>query len=214
MTLQYRTFFATLGWALVSNLRSSMSQLQIKNQVIMPLDKARDLGVIIDSKLTMESHTASVARSCFYQLRQLRSIQRSLTTDARRTCTLVTAFVANRVDYCNAVLYGSATSVTRRLQMVLNYAARMVVGSGKYEHITPVLRDILHWLPVRIAVLTFDCVRGTGPVYLKQARGFGIVTSVTPFGWSRRPVRFAGKHVHRPAKLLHRGSCRLERTST
>ena len=139
----------------------------------MPLDKVRDLGVIIDSKLTTESHTASVARSCFYQLRQLRSIQRSLTTDARRT--LVTAFVANRVDYCNAVLYGTSTSVTRRLQMVLNSAARMVAGSGKYEHITPVLRDILHWLPVtariqfKIAALTFDCVRGTGPVYFKQA---------------------------------------------
>ena len=29
-----------------------MSPLQIKNQVIMPLDKVRDLGVIIDSKLT------------------------------------------------------------------------------------------------------------------------------------------------------------------
>jgi len=59
--------------------------------------------------------------------------------------------------------------------MVLNSAARMVVGFGKYEHITPVLRDILHWLPVtariqfKIAALTFNCVRGTGPVYLKQA---------------------------------------------
>jgi len=42
--------------------------------------------------------------------------------------------------------------------------------------------------------------------------GFRIVTSVTPFDWSQRPVRFAGKHVHRPAKFLHRGSCRLERT--
>jgi len=34
-----------------------MSPLQIKDQVITPLDKVRDLGVIIDSKLTMESHT-------------------------------------------------------------------------------------------------------------------------------------------------------------
>jgi len=56
--------------------------------------------------------------------------------------------------------------------MVLNSAARMVVGFSKYEHITPVLRDILHWLPVtariqfKIDALTFDCVR---PVYLKQA---------------------------------------------
>jgi len=60
--------------------------------------------------------------------------------------------------------------------MVLNSAARMVVGFGKYEHITPVLRDILHWLPVtariqfKIAALTFDCVRGTSPVYLKALK--------------------------------------------
>jgi len=32
--------------------------------------------------------------------------------------------------------------------MVLNSAARLFVGLGKYEHITPVLRDVLHWLPV------------------------------------------------------------------
>ena len=86
-----------------------------------------------------------------------------MTTDARRT--LATAFVANQVDYCNAVLYGTSAAVTRRLQMVLNAAARLVVGIGKYEHITPVLRDTLHWLPVtariqfKIAALTFDCVR-------------------------------------------------------
>jgi len=108
----------------------------------MPVDKVRDLGVIIDSKLTMESHTANVVRGCFYQLRQLRSIRRSLTTDARRT--LATAFVANRVDYRNAVLYGTSSAVTRQLQTVLNAAARMVVDIGKYEHITPVLRDTLH----------------------------------------------------------------------
>jgi len=72
------------------------------------------------------------------------------------------------------VLYGTSSAVTRQLQMVLNATARMVVGIGKYEHITPMLRDTLHWLPVmariqfKIAVLTFDCVRGTGPVYLKQ----------------------------------------------
>ena len=46
----------------------NMSPLQIKDQVITPLDKIRDLGVIIDSKLTMESHTANVVRGCFYQL--------------------------------------------------------------------------------------------------------------------------------------------------
>ena len=42
------------------------------------------------------------------------------------------------------------------------------------DHITPALRDVLHWLPVpqrtefKIAVLVFDCVRGTGPAYFKD----------------------------------------------
>jgi len=47
----------------------------------------------------------------------------------------------------------------------MNAAARLVTDTGKYEHITPVLRDTLHWLPVqqrtifKIAVLAFHCVR-------------------------------------------------------
>ena len=64
--------------------------------------------------------------------------------------------------------------VIRRLQMVLSAAARFVVGLGKYEHTTPVLRDVLHWLPMpqripfKIAALTFDCVRGIGPAYFSS----------------------------------------------
>jgi len=30
-------------------------------------DTARDLGVIIDSRLTMADHVAAVCRSCYYQ---------------------------------------------------------------------------------------------------------------------------------------------------
>ena len=31
--------------------------------------------------------------------------------------------------------------------MVLNAAARLVVGTGKFSHVTPILHDVLHWLP-------------------------------------------------------------------
>ena len=54
--------------------------------------------------------------------------------------------------------------------MVLNAAARLIVGVSKYQHITPGLRDMLHFQPVRqwilfkVAVAAFDCVRGTGPL--------------------------------------------------
>jgi len=51
--------------------------------------------------------------------------------------------------------------------MVLNAAARLIIGTGKYDHITLALRDVLHWLPVpqrtefKIAVIAFDCVHDT-----------------------------------------------------
>ena len=37
----------------------------------------------------------------------------------------------------------------RRLQSVLNAAARVISNKRKFDHITPVLRDQLHWLPIR-----------------------------------------------------------------
>jgi len=57
---------------------------------------------------------------------------------------------------------------------VHNAAAQFVVGAGKFQLITPVLRDVLHWLPVRqrilykVAATAFDCIRGTGPAYFKH----------------------------------------------
>jgi len=70
----------------------------------------------------------------------------------------------NRLDYCNTVLYGAAKTTIQRLQTVMNAAARLVGGLGKYDHVTPVLRDMLHWLLIqqqlefKVAVLAFDCV--------------------------------------------------------
>jgi len=46
-----------------------------------------------------------------------------------------------------------------------------VTGVRWNEHITPTLRDTLHWLPVRhritykIATMAFRCVRGACPAY-------------------------------------------------
>ena len=94
----------------------------------------------------MDLHVNNITRSCFYQLRQLRSIRRSLSTDAAKT--LVHSLISSRVDYCNSIFYGATDIVVRRLQSVLNAAARLISNRRKFDHITPVLRDQLHWLPI------------------------------------------------------------------
>ena len=153
-------------------LKIIQKQLGVGGASIASVSKVRDLGVIIDDELTMAAHVSHVVSGCFYQLRQLRSVRRCLPFEARRV--LVTAFVSSRLDYCNAILYGVAACNTQRLQIVMNAAARLVTGTGRHEHITPVLRDVLHWLPVsqriifKIAVLAFNCIRGTGPAYFND----------------------------------------------
>ena len=59
----------------------------------------------------------------------------------------------------------------RRLQSVQNTAARLVTGTRRSDHISPVLRQ-LHWLPVRqrvvfkVATLVYQSLCGHAPSYL------------------------------------------------
>ena len=60
------------------------------------------IGVVFDPELTFAVHIRRLAGKCFYHLRQLRTVRRTLTTDAAKT--LVHAFITSRMDYCNSVL--------------------------------------------------------------------------------------------------------------
>jgi len=69
------------------------------------------------------------------------------------------------------LLYGVGDGLLKKLQAVQNAAARVVTGAKKFDHITPVLRD-LHWLPIRqrikykLAMTVYKCLRGLAPTYL------------------------------------------------
>ena len=88
--------------------------------------------------------------------------------------TMVQAFVISRLDYCkcNALCYGITNELTRCLQSVQNAAARLVTGTRRCDHISPVLRQLLQWLPVRqrvvfkIATLVYRSLSGNAPDYL------------------------------------------------
>ena len=83
--------------------------------------------------------------ACFAVLRQLRGICRSVPRTVFQS--LVSCLVLPRLDYCNSVLDGITLHFVRRLQSVMNAAARLVFSSSKCDHITPHLRQ-LHWLTI------------------------------------------------------------------
>ena len=118
---------------------------------------------------SLVEHVALVSRSVYYQLRKLRPVVRCLSDDA--TKTLVHAFIASRLDDCNALFFGITNKLFCCLQSVQNAAARLVTGAKRSNHISPVLRQ-LHWLPVRqrvvfkIATLVHGSLSGHAPWYL------------------------------------------------
>ena len=123
-----------------------ISHVRVLSSCVKVQDTARDLGVVIDSQLSLSAHVTAVCRSGYYQLRQLRQAVRSLSEDASKT--LVQVFVSCRLDFCNSLFFGISEGLMNRLHQ--NAAARLVTGTRRSDHISPVLRHDrqLHWLPV------------------------------------------------------------------
>ena len=117
----------------------------------------------------MRTHVKKTASRCFAVLRQLRQIRRYVSTDTFQA--LVVALVVTRLDYGNAVLTGLPVYLSRRLQSVLNAAARLIFGLRRSDHVSDALIS-LHWLRIpqriqfKMAVLTYKVLHGCAPSYL------------------------------------------------
>jgi len=136
---------------------------------VKPTDIVRDLGVLLDSELTMKRHVSKTVSTCFYHLRQL---QCHVDIDTMKQ--LVSAFIFSRLDYCNAVLYGLPQSTIGPLQRVQNAATRVTLGLSPRDHVYPALKE-LHWLPVahriqyKVALLMFMVHDNHCPMCLSES---------------------------------------------
>jgi len=98
----------------------------------------RDLGLHLDSELSLKHHVAKVmATVCFHHLRRLRQIRRRVGTEV--TIRLVLAVVISRLDYCNSVLAGVPLATLGPLQRVQDATARLIFELTPIDHVTPSL---------------------------------------------------------------------------
>src|SRR6218665_3985731 len=130
----------------------------------------RGLGLTLDQQLTFAPHINRLCCDCYYQLRQLRVISRSLTSTA--TATLVHAFVTSRLDYCSTLYVGLPAVRLGCLERVIRTAVHLIGGIPRTGHVSAYMLDVLHWLPLqqrimfRIGAMVWKCILGLAPTSL------------------------------------------------
>jgi len=90
-------------------------------ETIKPVSVVRDFGVLLDEELTMKQHISKVASVAFYHIQRLKKVRSIL--GAEITASLVSAFILNRLDYCNTMLPNLLVSTIAPVQRVQNAAA-------------------------------------------------------------------------------------------
>jgi len=146
-------------------------QLKIGNDTISPSKAIRNLGVVFDDVISMADHVTSLSCNVRYHLRNITRIRRFMDSDT--ASNIIRSLVLSRLDYGNALLFGTNISQIKKLQTLQNWAAKLVYCAKKYDNATPYLKK-LHWLPMKdrimfkILLYVYKCLNSHAPEYLSS----------------------------------------------
>ena len=98
--------------------------IKIGAGIIKASRSAKNIGVWLDSVLSMDVQINNICKTAFFNLRNKAKIRKFLT---HRQCEIfIHAFISLKLDYCNILLSGLQQSQINRLQHVQNLAARLL----------------------------------------------------------------------------------------
>ena len=86
------------------------------------------------------SAITKTASDCMFKLKRVNRIKHFL--DQSTLMYHINAFVFCKLFYCSAVWSNTSNENIRKLQLVQNYACRIVTGLKKYDHISEALKSL------------------------------------------------------------------------
>lgn len=152
-----------------SFLADSFGTIVVDGCDLAPSASVRNLGIIFDGCLNFKQHISMLVKSCNYHMRNIYAIRKFLDRDS--VVTLIHSFVLSKVDYCNSVYNHLPRYLLKKLQSIINRAARVVFSLPPRTPTTPYLIE-LHWLPVtariefKLCLLVYKALKFGEPKYL------------------------------------------------
>ena len=116
------------------NMDDRNIQLSFGDSFVSASQSVRVLGVNVDANLTWESHITTIIQKCNMIIISIGKMRNRIPRCIRNL--LIEALVLPHIRYCATVWGGCNKTQKNRLQKVLNFAVRIVVGLRKFDHIT------------------------------------------------------------------------------
>ena len=187
-----KTEFVLFGKQMLS-LSSSIS-LHVVDIDINSSPCIKYLGCYLDENLTFKKFVSEKCKTISLNLYLIKQIRQYLSDDSCKQ--IVQSLVTSHLDYANSVLYGLPESTIKRLQLLQNLAAKLVLKLRSTDSSTEALKR-LHWLPVhyrikfKVACIVFKCINDSdSPQYLKE------MLSLRTSSYSIRSVNPAAKTLN------------------
>ena len=98
----------------IFNLHHLPEFMNINGTCIKFSPSVRNLGVTLNSTLSLHQHVMNVCRVAYLELRRINSFRNLRSVDAVKT--LVYSLVLSRLDYCNSLLVDLPQYLIKRLQ--------------------------------------------------------------------------------------------------
>ena len=129
-----KTCFTLLGTS-KSVQKASDFALSINGVEIRSQNHIKILGVLLDQTLSWEAHISALVRRVSAILISLYKIRHFLSPDILKI--LVVSHVFPHLEYCSSVWGGAFKSRLDRLQKAIHFAARLVTGLRRFDHVSP-----------------------------------------------------------------------------
>lgn len=174
-------------WAAVNGMKLNASKTQVmlinrnpanielptlflNNEELSRVEKVKDLGLILDEKLSFNNHANLLCQKIFLTLRTLRLFQKCTPPNIKKL--LVRALIIPIFTYCSSVYFCLSSFSKRKLQVAFNNCTRYVLNLRARDHISQHSKYLLgatfeSYMNFRLTTLIYK-LRSRRPRYLEN----------------------------------------------
>ncbi|KAF2358585.1 Reverse transcriptase domain [Trinorchestia longiramus] len=134
------------------NKKAPKFNFNVRNNIIEPVGKGKNLGVWFDQNMSFTSHVEKTCSKISGTLMFLHRVKNVL--DEKTRLLDIQSIVLSRFDYCDLVWGDIPKGLQKELQKCMDFAAKVVCKGNfrKNDHATPLVEK-LNWTPIEQRVL-------------------------------------------------------------